>query len=157
MMVFTATTATQGQRDNDYGFCVDGELVIRHPSECSSGFADDACGCRRGLGGLASRVATTTFVATELDIDLADYATAIRDSLLCGGWDVSGILGDRVVRELAAEMQRVASAFEPGTVVERREDHYRARTGPLADRVVVSHAAGFADMLRAFRDRSLIG
>lgn len=157
MQVFTATKATQGQRDNDFSWSVEGELVIRHPSECGSGSVDDGCGCRRALAGMASSRATTTFVATELDIEMTLYAIMIFDAFVREGWDVSGQFGAAVVSQVADEMQRIAGKFRPGTVVERRGNVYVARTGPLPGRIRVGHRPGFAATLHQFRDRTMQG
>jgi hypothetical protein len=55
MNALTATKQTQGWRDNDFCWTLEGELVFFPPIECGRGSIDDGCGCRRSMAGLASQ------------------------------------------------------------------------------------------------------
>ena len=65
MKVVTATSQTQGWRDNDFCWTVEGELLFFAPLECGRGSIDDNCGCRHSMAGLWSHRATTTMKVIE--------------------------------------------------------------------------------------------
>ena len=82
MKVLAATRQTQGWRDNDFCSTVEGELVFFAPFECSRGFVDDDCGCRRSMAGLVRHRATTTIKVIEReDLDPETYFVLIADGL----------------------------------------------------------------------------
>ena len=82
MKVLAATRQTQGWRDNDFCWTVEGELVFFAPFECSRGFVDDDCGCRRSMAGLVRHRATTTIKLIEReDLDPETYFVLIADGL----------------------------------------------------------------------------
>jgi hypothetical protein len=91
MKVFAATSRTQGQRGNDFHWCVEGELV--HFSAVCAADLDDpdgGCGCGRAFAGLNSHRATTTAIVREIEgFTREDYVEAIRSSLAQQGWDPS--------------------------------------------------------------------
>ncbi len=62
-----ATSVTQGFRDNDYHWCVDGELVWIAPT-CSKDRddPDGGCGCGRGSSsGTAVVISTAVFLTSS--------------------------------------------------------------------------------------------
>lgn len=73
MKVLTATHATQGQRTNDFDWCVDGELVMQPPFVCGTDLdnPDGGCGCGRSWAGLNSERATTTAIVADVPLSLA--------------------------------------------------------------------------------------
>jgi hypothetical protein len=82
MKVLTASNQTQGWRDNDFSWTVEGELVVFPPIECGRGTIDDSCGCRRSMAGLVSHRATTTIkVAEREELDPDTYFMLISDGL----------------------------------------------------------------------------
>src|SRR4029078_10624020 len=92
MKVLVATSETQGQRANDFSYCVEGELVTvglvcaidrRNP--------DGGCGCGRAFAGLSSHLATTTAKVKEVDLSEADYVEALRSSLAQQGWPTEDV------------------------------------------------------------------
>src|SRR5579875_3807492 len=87
MKLLTATSQTQGQRDNDYDWCVEGEL-IRFDVVCgrSARNPDDRCGCGRGFAGMSSKRATTTAVIRDLPMDRRDVQVALAASLHAAGY-----------------------------------------------------------------------
>ena len=135
MKVLTATRETQGRRDNDFCWAVEGELVIFVTGECSAGFVDDDCGCRRALAGAASHRATTTVKVVERpDLDARAYRALVVDSLESQGFVNDELLTDRDVLEwvddLMDDLIRVAETFPAGTILERRGDFLMARSLP---------------------------
>jgi len=122
MKVLVATTETQGQRSNDFYYCVEGELVTvglvcatdrRNP--------DGGCGCGRAFAGLNSHRATTTAMVKEVELSEADYVEALGSSLAQQGWPTSD------VDELAAWLAQLVSEWPAGTIVERRLDDINVR------------------------------
>lgn len=146
MKVLVATSKTQGQRENDFHFANEGEVVI-FGSECDREAVDGKCGCRRSMVGCESRKATTTFLVVERPIDQAGLETTVRMSLTEGGWvgkEWSDPAADAEwVREDAAELARVAAHFATGTVLEKRGTTFKER------RVHRTAAAAFADKVKA--------
>jgi hypothetical protein len=125
MKVLTATNQTQGRRENDFCWTVEGELVFFPPIECDRGSVDDDCGCRRSMAGLVSHQATTTMkVVDREELDRDTYMTLITDGLMAQGYVTKKLLRsrdvDEWVRDLVNDLVTTAGAFEAGTVLERR-------------------------------------
>jgi hypothetical protein len=118
MKLLTATTVTQGYRDNDFDWCIEGELVhIGVVCERDSDDPDGGCGCGRAFAGLNSHRATTTAMVREIPgFTMADYVEAIRSSLEQQGYDPSHAM------HAAAELRTVVRGWPAGTIVERRLD-----------------------------------
>ena len=124
MKLFVSTHETQGQRSNDFCWCEDDELV-HWSSECSRETIDGPCGCRRSMAGLVSLKATTTFKV----VDWSDYSIVllsdrIYDSMTKAGWSPRY----HNTNAQAIEIERIASQFPVGTVLERRGDEIVERT-----------------------------
>ena len=117
MKVLVATNRTQGLRSNDFHHCVEGELVwIGLVCADDSKDPDGGCGCGRAFAGMNSHRATTTARVTELDLDFAHYAEALRSSLKAQGWPT------REAIPMAGELADLADDFPTGAVLERRLD-----------------------------------
>jgi hypothetical protein len=130
MKILTATSLTQGQRDNDFDWCIEGELV-HFGLVCAADRdnPDGRCGCGRSFAGLNSHCATTTAMVRDLEgFTRADYIEAIRSSLDQQGWDPS------TAEDEADELLQIASGWPEGAVAERRlcEIVVRAVTAPPA-------------------------
>jgi hypothetical protein len=135
MKVLTATNQTQGWRDNDFCWTVEGELVFFPPIECGRGSIDDNCGCRRSMAGLTSHRATTTIrVSDSGEIDPATYFILISEGLKDQGYVTDELMTNPEVSEwvhdLAAELMFMARAFPEGTVIERRGENISVRRHP---------------------------
>jgi hypothetical protein len=128
MKVLVATGWTQGERPDDYHWCIEGELV-RIGEVCARDLADPdgGCGCGRGFGGLNSHRATTTARIAEVPLSPAEYAEAIRSSLEQQGGDPCRDCATDEARSLAA----LVADWPAGTVIERRLDDLVVRV--LAD------------------------
>jgi hypothetical protein len=132
MKVLTATSETQGLRDNDFCWTVEGELVLFPPIECGHGSIDDHCGCRRAMAGLSSHLSTTTIkVVDRKEIDPDTYFTLISDGLADLGYVTKELREDPEVIEwlhdTSAELMCIAHAFPTETVLERRGDWVSVR------------------------------
>ncbi len=116
MKVLAATSRTQGQRSNDFHWCIEGELV-HFGMVCAADLndPDGGCGCGRSFAGLNSHRATTTAIVREIEgYSTADYVEAIRSSLSQQGWDASSA-GDE-----AGELMAIVADWPVGAVAERR-------------------------------------
>lgn len=140
MKLLTATRERQGERDGDFCYAVEGELVLlglvcaddeRNPD------GDEACGCGRAFSGMSSMRATTTALVRDLDVTVDDVRLA------AGGFYVSSGLGPDVIggaafADLVAEtlvsMADVAEALPIGAVVGRRLDVLTWRSEPSGAR-----------------------
>lgn len=131
MKVLAATNKTQGRRDNDFCWAIEGELVTFPVIECECGTSDDACGCHRAMAGLASSRGTTTMqVIDRPELDGETYYRLIADGLRRQGYIPKGPMDAEVrewLRDVVRELVVAASIFEPGTVLERRESMLRVR------------------------------
>lgn len=123
MKVLIATTTSQGARENDYHWCVDGELVwISMVCWRDQQDPDGGCGCGRGFAGMSSHRATTTAVVKDISgFNQSDLVAALRASLAEQGWPTDDVV------ERAASLANIAAAFPEGAVVERRLWELRTR------------------------------
>ena len=123
MKVLVATSQTQGERADDYHWCVDGELVwIQEPCQRDRTRAVNSCGCGRGYAGLASHRATTTAKVQDLvNLTMEEYILAMRSSFDHSGWPVD--LAEVVAREQAG----FCESWPNGTVLERDLDDFAPR------------------------------
>lgn len=133
MKVLTATSETQGWRANDYCFTIEGELVIFPAIECDCGTIDDACGCHRGMAGLASHRATSTLkVVDRPELDRMEYFQLVSEGLKEQGYLPDRLRGDPEVeewlRDFVEDLIGSAAAFDPGTILERRGDFLQVRS-----------------------------
>ena len=125
MKVLVATDRTQGDRANDYNFCIEGELVrINEVCTRDRGDPDGGCGCGRGFGGLNSHRATTTARIAEVPFSLADYAMALQSSLQQQGWDPC----DDCAMSEAVDLAALVLGWPSDSVVERRLDQLVVRS-----------------------------
>lgn len=127
MKLLTATSRTQGDRDNDFNFCVEGELVIVAPLVCETDAEDPdgGCGCGRSFGGLNSGKATTTALVSDLNFTPDDAALAIRSALEQSSF--IQLMRPEDVADVIADTLELADSFDVGTVVEQRLGDIQAR------------------------------
>lgn len=125
MKVLTATAETQGQRDNDYNWCVEGELVwIAPPCATDGTDPDGPCGCGRDFAGLSSQRATTTARVSDLPLSRDDVVKAIA------GYYESASYAPVPAADLnleVDEMLDIASSWSVGTIIERRIWTFQSR------------------------------
>lgn len=130
MKVLVATDRTQGDRADDYSFCVPGELLWI-TDVCGRDRRDPSggCGCGRGFGGLTSHRATTTGEIADRDLTEDDVRLAIRTSLTDQGWlhdALSERQRDEIVDAVTIEVRTVAEALPVGAIVRRSLDDLHA-------------------------------
>ncbi len=117
MLVLEATSERQGDRDDDYNWCTDGELAYCQGTECSN----PDCGCDRGWAGFDSHRATTTVrVVDRPDFTVADLAGELATSMSDGGWIQVADPADPLVAAVVGEIIECANHFGEGAVLERR-------------------------------------
>ena len=117
MKVLVATNDTQGQRTNDFCFCIEGELITGGlVCAADERDPDGGCGCGRAFAGLNSHKATTTAKVKEVELSEEDYVEALRSSLEAQGWPTED------VPELAAWLTELVDSWPTGAIVERRLD-----------------------------------
>ncbi len=86
MKVFVAAALGPDADSDDFAWTVEGELVTVAVLPCD----DDECGCRRAMAGISSSRATSVFMVADLPMTVADYVSALRDSLIRQGWLTAG-------------------------------------------------------------------
>lgn len=123
--VFVATKETQGDRDNDFFWSKEGELVLL-PFECDGEEIDGGCGCRRCMSGFESFKSTTTFKVKSLSRSPEWYIRAVRQALQKAGWLKMGV-SEKEARNMARELLRKAHEYPEGTVLERRGNEMNVR------------------------------
>ncbi len=125
MKVLVATAETQGERDTDYHWAVEGELVwIQEPCATDLRRMPNACGCGRGFAGLASHRATSTVkVVDRPELSFDDYTEAIRTSIGDGGWPTEW------APDLAVALADFATEWETGAILERDIWVFESRRG----------------------------
>lgn len=128
MKLLTATGRTQGWRDNDFNWCIEGELVMPPTMVCArdQDDPDGGCGCGRAWAGLSSHRATTTAAVQDLvGIGRDDFVEAVRSSLEEQGWPTGE------ATEIADVMIEIAADHRPGTVLEQRLGEIGVRPEPF--------------------------
>jgi hypothetical protein len=123
LKLLTATKITQGYRQNDFDWCVEGELVhIGVVCARDEGDPDGGCGCGRAFAGLNSHRATTTAMVREVPgFTEEDYTEAVRSSLEQQGYDASN------AEHEAAGLRALVRDWPVGAIVERRLDEIVVR------------------------------
>jgi hypothetical protein len=117
MKVLVATSESQGQRENDFDFCVEGELVtVGLVCAADQYDPDGGCGCGRAFVGLNSHRATTTAKVKDVDLSEEDYVEALGSSLSQQGWPTED------VGELADWLAQLVRSWPTGSIIERRGD-----------------------------------
>lgn len=139
MKLLTATSERQGERDGDFCFAVEGELVLLG-FVCATDQADPdgGCGCGRAFSGMSSMRATTTALVRDLDISFDDARMAVEGYYVSAGMGAD-VMGPQeftaMVAETLIEMADIADAVPVGAVVGRRLDRlvWRAEPSEVGD------------------------
>lgn len=136
MKLLTATRERQGDRDGDFCYAVEGELVLlglvcvddeRDPDR------NGACGCGRAFSGMSSMRATTTALVRELDVTQNEVKLAVEGYYVSSGLgpgDIGGAAFADLVAETVVSMEDAAEGFPVGAVVGRRLDYLICRWEP---------------------------
>ena len=134
MKLLTATCERQGERDGDFCFAVEGELVLLgYVCATDQADPDGGCGCGRAFSGMSSLKATTTALVRDLDLSAEDVRLAVEGYYVAAGMGPD-VLGRQEFAELVAatvdDMVDVASGLPDGAVVGRRLDDLIWRSEP---------------------------
>jgi hypothetical protein len=132
MKVLTATAETQGARDNDFDWTIDGELVWIG-IVCAKDQRDPdrgGCGCGRAFAGLSSHRATTTAQVSDLDLTRGDVIAAYAGYLESAGY---GVFAEADLADEVDEMLEAVAGWRTGEIIERRVDVLRPRPLWLLD------------------------
>lgn len=116
LKLLRATRDTQGQREDDFCFTVEGELV-RFPFDC----ARCGCGCKRSMVGIESRKGTTT-----MKVELVPTSEEGLARYLVGSWgdEAADVANPEVLarcRRAARELIEAARPYTISSIVERRD------------------------------------
>jgi len=126
MKILVATKKGQGLRANDFCFVPEKEPV-RFTIECDDEGPDGSCGCKRCMSGMTTRVGTTTFTVINVAMTKEKYFRMVRKSYKDGGWLKYGVLKDEDIRRESEDLLRLAKAFLPGEILEKRGPTVQAR------------------------------
>jgi hypothetical protein len=131
MKVLTATSETQGARDNDFDWTIEGELVwIESPCARDERDPDGGrCGCGRAFSGLSSHRATTTARVSDLDLTRDDMITAYAGYLDSAGY---GVFTEAELADEVDQLLDMCATWRTGDVIERRLDVLSVRTPRIA-------------------------
>ena len=134
MKLLTATRERQGERDGDFCFAVEGELVLLgYVCATDQADPDGGCGCGRAFSGMGSMRATTTALVRDLDISVDDARLAVEGYYVAAGTGPE-VIGRaefaEVVAETLDEMAEIADSVPVGAVVGRRLDELIQRSEP---------------------------
>jgi hypothetical protein len=127
MRAFVATKETQGKRKNDFCFVEEKEMVW-FGGECDNEPIDGACGCKRAMCGVKTRMATTTFAFVEYGDE-----DAIRKSLLqfyqgSGELNYYGVeKTNEIIEQDIAYLRSIQNAISVNSICERRGPNIRVR------------------------------
>lgn len=124
--VLVATAKTQGARENDFSWTLEGELVM-FPFECDGETVDGPCGCRRSLLGLDSKKSTTTFMVADLPYLTREmFVSKVADNLMTS-WGFKERHAVSAANVDVDTLLGLAGLFSVGTVLERRGNYLKSR------------------------------
>jgi hypothetical protein len=134
MKLLTATRERQGERDGDFCYAVEGELVLLG-YVCATDRADPdgGCGCGRAFAGMSSMRATTTALVRDLDLSVDDLRLAVEGHYAAAGMGADVIGGAEFADLVSAtvdELVDIGPSLPEGAVVGRRLDHLVWRSEP---------------------------
>ncbi len=125
IQIFVATTETQEQRETDFCFVPEGEIVTLPVMTCTNEHVDGPCGCKRSMSGINTQKATTTMRVDTFDGNLFELDRMIAEAMRKAGW-LKGRLGESY-ESRAYKISCEAAKFPVGTVVEYREGRFNKR------------------------------
>ena len=123
MRVLVATEQMQGQRDNDFYWCDEDELITFAPDIHDGEAVDGNCGCRRSMAGTRTFRPTTTFKVAESELTKQEYIDFIVDVKNKQGWGGSYETWAPEIDVLLS----IAKQYPVDTVLERRGNIIQAR------------------------------
>lgn len=133
--VLLATARSQGQRDSDFFWCTEGEMLrLGFVCDHKQRNPDRGCGCQRDLSGMDSSRGTTTAVVAEADMTREQYIDAILATMDREGWTKHGFIGRDDAATEADQILNAVADLPVGTIVERRGNRLQPRDPVLGQR-----------------------
>jgi hypothetical protein len=118
MKILTATPAGQGVRQNDFDWCIEGEIVwVARVCDTDGTDPDGPCGCGRAFPGLNSHRATTTARVSDLPLSREEVIKAVAAYYEAAG---HAAIPSAELEFEVDEVLDIASTWDVGTIVERR-------------------------------------
>ena len=128
MKVIVSTTQYQGQRQSDFCYVPEDEIVtFTFECDLDKDDIDGSCGCRRSMSGVKCKKATTTMKVVKLDIETDDLIAIIADSIKTSGWATTYSEAIDRATEIVDELKDIAASFRVGAVLEKRGDVFYQR------------------------------
>lgn len=130
MKVLVATLEDQGEREGDFAWVPEGELVYPHfvcdrdRRAAAEGRLQDGCGCGRAMAGLVSHKSITTVKVVEVNYDRRELYKQVCRGLTSAGW--GGDLAAGVIETI----EDLVEGWPPGTVLGRAVDEVFVRKLP---------------------------
>jgi hypothetical protein len=125
--VLVATDRTQGDRDNDFQFVPNDEVVKPGGFTCDSSTVDDECGCSRSFEGTTTDRAGTTARVAEIEGTRETVREIVKAALTAGGWLTDAKRPSAWIDRETDYLIEVAAHFPVDTIVEKRGDTIKAR------------------------------
>lgn len=121
MRIIVATKEKQGEREGDFCFVPEGEIVMVGDCDC----LHEGCDCSRSMVGILCKMGTTTMMVVESDLTREDFRRQIREAN--EGFEELGVDGS-VYEEQADALLELAKQFKAGAVIERSGEDFEQRT-----------------------------
>ena len=120
MKIIVATKETQGQKQGDFCFVPEGEIVMVGDCDC----LHEGCDCSRSMVGILCKMGTTTIMVIESDLTRDDFRRQITEANK--SFEELGVDGS-VYEELADALLELAKEFPAGAVIEREGEDFHER------------------------------
>ncbi len=121
MRIIVATKEKQGEREGDFCFVPEGEIVMVGDCDC----LHEGCDCSRSMVGVLCKMGTTTMMVVESDLTREDFRRQIMEAN--EGFEELGVDGS-VYEEQADALLELAKQFKAGAVIERSGEDFEQRT-----------------------------
>ncbi len=120
------TIETQGQRKNDFCWATDGNY-LHFGMECDGESVDGKCGCRRAMCDVETAKATTTMKVVEIgNAELDNIKTRLIQHYM-EDWKLEEARAIEFAKEEIKDVSAVASAFQVGSILEKRGSNFVKR------------------------------
>jgi hypothetical protein len=119
--IIVATKEKQGEKEGDFCFVPEGEIVMVGDCDC----LHEGCDCSRSMVGIVCKMGTTTMMVVESDLTREDFRRQIREAN--EGFEGLGVDGS-VYEEQADALLELAKQFKTGAVIERSGEDFEQRT-----------------------------
>ena len=129
MKIFVASDNGQGDRKSDYYWLINGEpVMLGFDCDRDRDDIDGGCGCRRGVVGMDSAKAGTTFTVEDRNVTVNQYRRMHLEAYIRQGWLKEGDSLPSDLRAACDEWADSARNYYVGDVIERRGDTIQRRS-----------------------------